>query len=89
MSLFPSPLDCDSFRQRIHFRDELRPGERAGFDDHAATCEPCSHPSCQGPVPEPLRSQPTPLVWFRSQCPASKPESIWPEVTTRLVPPLA
>jgi len=42
VSLFPSPLDCDSFRQRVHFRDELRPGERAGFDDHAATCEPCA-----------------------------------------------
>ena len=42
MSLFPSPLGCDDFRQRVHFREELRPGERAGFDDHAATCEPCS-----------------------------------------------
>lgn len=42
MSLFPSPLDCEAFRSRVHFRDELRAGERAVFDDHAATCEPCS-----------------------------------------------
>ena len=42
MSHPSSPMNCDAFRQQIHFRHESDRATRDAFDGHAARCAPCA-----------------------------------------------
>ncbi len=41
MSRLPPAMNCDLFRQQIHFRHEIEPAMRAAFDLHATGCVRC------------------------------------------------